>query len=400
MIRNNRVVITGVGVLAANGIGKDAFWNALLAGESGIAPVTLFDASDIPNAVAGEVPDFDPREHFDPSVKVKRMGRFTQLALAAAQQAINDSKLPLDYLQQIEGLPIVTGSSATAMDLLAQQPTVTTAVTSLPNAPASAIAYVNQLNASLHSVSNGCSSSLDAIAHGYHLIRSGKADLVICGGSDSTITQYVFECFQKARKLPGNFDAPDKACRPFDLRRGGGVIAEGAGIVVLESEAHALGRGITPYCAITGYGTCLDPLRSFEAGGIEGSMRLALESAAIREQDIDYICAHAPGDQEIDLTETKSIKNLFGEHAYTIPVTSIKGSCGSAMGTGGVHQLISTALTIKNQLIAPTTNYEFKDIECDLDYVPSSARKQHIKRALVNTHGFGRSNGSMVLENL
>jgi len=394
------VVITGIGVLAANGIGKDAFWNSLLAGESGIGPVTLFDASDLPNTVAGEVSDFDPKKYLDPSVKAKRMGRFTQLALVAAQQAIADAKLPLDYLQQIERLPIVTGSSATAMDLLAKQPTVTTAVTSLPNAPASAIAYANQLNASLHSISNGCSSSLDAIAYAYHLIRSGKADIAIAGGADSTITHYVFECFQKARKLPVGFDVPNKACRPFDLHRSGGVISEGAGIVVLESEAHAIERGISSYCHITGYGTCLDPLRSFEAAGIEQAMELAIDAAAIRAQDIDYICAHGPGDQEIDLTETNAIKKVFTDHSYQIPVTSIKGACGSAMGTGGVHQLISTALAMRNQLIPPTTNYESKDIECDLDYVPLDARKQKIRYAMINTHGFGRSNGSMILERL
>jgi 3-oxoacyl-[acyl-carrier-protein] synthase II len=392
------VVVTGLGVLAANGIGKEAFWNSLLAGESGIGPITQFDASDIPNAIAGEVRDFDPRKHFDPRIKHKRMGRFTQLALVAAKEAIDDAELPLDYLRQIDGLPIVTGSSATAMDLLAQQPTVTTAVTSLPNAPASAIAYVNQFKASLHSISNGCSSSLDAIAHAYQLIRSGKADIAIAGGADSTITHYVFECFQKARKLPKDFDAPNKACRPFDLHRGGGVISEGAGIVILESYAHAAERGIFPYCQISGYGSCLDPLRSYEAAGIEGSMKLAIDSAAIRENDVDYICAHAPGDQDIDLTETTAIKNVFANHAYKIPITSIKGACGSAMGTGGVHQLISTVMAMKNQLIPPTTNYEYRDIDCDLDYVPLDARKQRIKRALINTHGFGRSNGSMVLE--
>ncbi len=400
VIGRNRVVITGLGVLAANGIGKEAFWNSLLAGESGIGPVTLFDASDIPDAIAGEVSDFDPTSHFDPTVKVKRMGRFTQFAVVAAQQAFEDAKLSLEYLQSIKGMPVVLGSSAMAMDLLAKPPTVTTALMCIPNAPASAIAYLNKLNANIHYVSNGCASSLDAVATASRLIQQGKADIAITGGSDSTITHYVFEGFHKARRVPTNFESPKTACKPFDLFRNGGVIAEGAGIVILESAAHAAERGITPYCEIIGYGTCVDPIVSREAAGIEGSMLLAIQNSSISPLDIDYINAHGPGDTEIDVTETYAIKAVFGSNSHNIPITSIKGSCGSAMGTGGVHQLITTALAIKYGLIPPTTNYSAKDPDCDLDHVPHIARRQNIDMAIVNTHGFGRSNGSLVLKRL
>jgi len=396
----NRVVITGLGVLAANGIGKEAFWNSLLAGTSGIGPVTLFDASDIPNAIAGEVSDFDPSNYLDKSIKTKRMGRFTQFAIVAAQQAIQDSGLSLEYLREINGLPIVMGSSAMAMDLLAKPPTVTTALMCIPNAPASAIAYINQFSAEIQYVSNGCASSLDAVALASSLIRNGKADVVIAGGSDSTITHYVFDGFHKARKVPKGFQSPDTACRPFDLQRTGGVIAEGAGILVLESEEHAKERGKEPYCQISGYGTCADPLRSLEAAGIQDSMELAIYNAGIRKENIDYISAHGPGDPEIDLTETNSIKMVFKEHAHSIPVTSIKGACGSAMGTGGVHQLIATSLSMKNKLLPATTNYASKDPSCDLDHVPLNARNLKINCALINTHGFGRSNGSMIVESI
>lgn len=391
------MVITGIGVLAANGIGKDAFWNSLLAGESGIGPITLFDASDLPNAIAGEVSDFDVKKFLDPRLKPKRMGRLTHMAIVAADQAISDSGLNRDYLKSIPNLPVVMGSSAMAMDLLAQPATVTTAVNCIPNAPASAIAYINQLNSSLHYISNGCASSLDAVAHAYQLISQGKADIIISGGADSTITHYVFDGFTKAKRLPRNFESPQKACRPFDLHRSGGVIAEGAGIVILESEDHALQRGADPYCSIEGYGTCADPIMSLEAAGIENSMQKALENAGIHHRDINYICAHGPSDPEIDITETKAIKSIFKRRAYDIPVTSIKGACGSAMGTGGVHQLIATALMVKNENIPPTTNYETKDPDCDLDYVPGSVRSCNIQRAIINTHGFGRSNGSMIL---
>ncbi len=400
MIGRNRVVITGLGVLAANGIGKDAFWNSLLAGESGIGPITQFDASNLSNAVAGEVSGFDPSHYMDKAIKTKRMGRFTQFAIVAAQQAIQDSGLTLEYLRKINGLPIVMGSSAMAMDLLAKPPTVTTALMCIPNAPASAIAYINEFQANLHYVSNGCASSLDAVALAYDLIRHGKADVVITGGSDSTITHYVFEGFHKSRKVPKEFESPETACRPFDLRRTGGVIAEGAGILILESEEHARERGKEPYCQIAGYGTCADPLRSLEAAGLRNSMELALLNAGIRKEHIDFISAHGPGDPEIDLTETNSIKAIFGKLSYSIPVNSIKGSCGSAMGTGGVHQLIATTLAMKNNLIPPTTNYASKDPSCDLDYIPSEPRKTKVGCALINTHGFGRSNGSMILERI
>ncbi len=398
MIGKNRVVITGLGVLAANGIGKEAFWNSLLAGESGIGPVTLFDTKDIPSAIAGEISNFNATDYIARVMKPKRMGRFTQFALIAATEAIRDSQLAPEYLSSIEGVPVVIGSSATAMDLLAQSPSTTTAVMSIPNAASSTVAYANKLQAQIQTVSNGCVSSLDAIAYAYDLIKSGKAEVAITGGADSTITKYVMECFKKARKLPHIIDRPEKACKPFDLYRSGGVVAEGAGIVVLETEEHALARNAPIYCRISGYGTFTDPATKIEGSGLCDSMRKAIENSGITIRDIDYISAHAPGDRTMDYSETQAIKSVFKNHAANIPITSIKGATGSAMGTGGVHQLIATVLSMKHQLIPFTTNYEHPDPDCDLDYVPEECRRTIIKRALVNSHGFGRSNGSIILE--
>ncbi|QBG48417.1 beta-ketoacyl-[acyl-carrier-protein] synthase family protein [Verrucomicrobia bacterium S94] len=399
MIGRNRVVITGIGVLAANGIGKDAFWNSLLAGKSGIDLVTLFSSENLAPCLAGEVPDFDVNAYIDRSLKPKRMGRFTQLALVAATDAIKDSRLNMDYMRSINSLPIIIGCSAPAMDLLGQHATTTTAVMSIPNAAASAIAYANELKASIQTISNGCASSLDAVAYASSFISTGKSDVALAGGADSTITEYVMNCFTKAKKLPSIADPPSKSCKPFDLNRSGGVIAEGAVIFILENENHATSRGASIYGTISAYGKANDPPKEREGIGLTLSMQHALQNAGLSTRDIDYINAHAPGDSTMDLSETDSIKAVFGNRAYDIPISSIKGSTGSAMGTGGGHQLACTLLSLQNKCIPHTTNLTVTDPYCDLDYVMAENRYIELNYAMVNTHGFGRSNGTLIVKN-
>ncbi|WP_372807323.1 beta-ketoacyl synthase, partial [Pontiella sp.] len=235
VIGKNRVVITGLGVLAANGIGKEAFWNSLLAGESGIGPITLFDASGLSCRIGGEVPGFDPKDFFEPRQKAKRMGRFSQLALVAAKEAVSDAGFSMEFLKTIPQLPIVLGVSTTAMDLRAEPATSYSAVTGIPNAASSTIAYTYGLNARIQTVSNGCASSLDAVTVAFDMVRNKKSDIAIVGGSDSTITEYVFQCMCKSRKVSTQNEDPKHACKPFDLRRDGGVAAEGAGLIIIES---------------------------------------------------------------------------------------------------------------------------------------------------------------------
>lgn len=398
MIRQNRVVVTGIGILAANGIGKEAFWKSLLAGKSGIDLVSLFSSEKLPESLAGEVPDFDVGKYIARALKPKRMGRFTQLALAAASEAIADSRIDHQYLQLIPDLPIIIGCSAPAMDLLGANPSTTTAVMSIPNAAASAIAYSNGLSGSIQTLSNGCSSSLDAVAYGADFISKGQADVVLAGGADSTITEYVMECFTKARKLPEISDPPSTSCKPFDLNRGGGVISEGAVVFILENADHAISRQAPIYGSIKSYGTAIDPSNKREGLGLASSMQKAVNNAGLTLRDINYICAHAPGDATMDLSETDSIKHVFGDEAFNIPVSSIKGAVGSAMGTGGAQQLACTLLAIKNQCIPHTTNLTVRDPNCDLDYVMQCNRFLNIQHAMVNTHGFGRSNGTMIVE--
>jgi 3-oxoacyl-[acyl-carrier-protein] synthase II len=288
------------------------------------------------------------------------------------------------------------GVSTTAMDLRAEPATSYSAVTGIPNAASSTIAYTYGLNAQILTVSNGCASSLDAVCIAYDLIRSGKADIVIAGGSDSTITEYVFQCLSKSRKVSTRNDDPKNACRPFDMNRDGGVAAEGAGIIIMESHAHAQERFARVYCEVLGFGQCIDPGGSVEGAGLMNSMQKAIGNAGVLSKQVDYISAHGPGDPYMDVTESNAIKAVFGQHAYDIPVTSIKGACGNAMGSGGIQQLIATALTIDSGEIPPTTNYRCPDPDCDLDYVPTHRRLQEVQVAIVNSHGFGRSNCSMV----
>jgi 3-oxoacyl-[acyl-carrier-protein] synthase II len=393
----NRAVITGMGILAANGTGIEEFWRTLLAGESGIGPITLFDASDLACRIAGEVKGFDPATYIEPELKPKRMGRFTQLGVAAARMAVKHAGLDPKALKALPQLPVVMGVSTSAMDLFAVEPRIHTAVSSVPHAVGSAIAYGYDLTARLITISNGCASSLDAVALGAQLIRSGQSDVVIAGGADAAVTHYVFDGMLKCRKCCTRNDDPQHASRPFDRHRDYGVLAEGAGIVILENLEHARARGATLYGEITGYGTCADPPDAEEGGGLARAMTQAMANAGCRPQDIQYVLAHGPSDMHMDITETRMIKEALGERAYAVPVTSIKGATGCPMGVGGVHEVIAAALTFSTGWMPPTANYQEPDPECDLDYVPGRARRAVVDHALINTHGFGRGNSCLTL---
>jgi len=312
MIIPNRVVITGVGILAANGIGKDAFWRTLAAGESGVGPITLFDASDLPCKIAGEVKGFVPTDFIDPTLKPhKRMGRFTQLGLAASRMALEDAGLTKDFLQELPCLPIVLGVSTIAMEMRSQKATLYSAVAGIPHAATSAIGYMYHAHPRLLTLSDGCASSLDAVAMAARMIRYGESDLIITGGAEGSIDHYVVEIMLKCRRCSTRNDFPQKASRPFDRDRDYGVVAEGAAIVVLENLKHALARGAHIYGEITGYGSRADPSDAEEGGGLAVSMELALNNAGVRKEQIDYLSAHGPSDIDMDRTETKVIKKVY-----------------------------------------------------------------------------------------
>jgi 3-oxoacyl-[acyl-carrier-protein] synthase II len=392
-----RVVITGLGVLAANGTGQKAYWSSLVENRSGIGPITLFDARDLPSRIAGEVKDFDPHHYLDPQTKPRRMGRFTQLGLVAAKMAMEDAGLAPHSLDNIPNLLVVMGVSTSSMDLIGKRALPYTAVSAVPHALTSAIGYLFHKAPALVTLSDGCASSLDAVAHAMRQIQQGQHEIAIAGGSEGAITRYVCESMLACRKCSMRNDEPHKASRPFDLYRDYGVMAEGAGIVVLESADHARARGAAIYGEILSYTTCGDPAGSREGGGMADAMRQALANAGLQPGEIDHVNAHGPSDIDMDITETDMIKAALGAAAYRVPVTSIKGATGCPMGAGGVLQLIATALMIRNGMIPPTTNYEMPDPRCDLDYVPLHPRRTLIRKALINTHGFGRGNGTMIV---
>ncbi|HEY4282584.1 MAG TPA: beta-ketoacyl-[acyl-carrier-protein] synthase family protein [Chthoniobacterales bacterium] len=406
MNRRNRVVITGIGVIAPNGIGLEEFWRSLLAGRSGIGPITLFDAKDFKSRIAGEVKGFDPNDFIEPELKSKRMARHTQFAYAATKLALRDASLGMAELPS--PTPVVIGVSMNAMDLIERafesvqqygpnRVSTTTSASSIPQAPATVIA--DRIGACAHAltVSAACPSGLDAIADGAAMIRSGEAEIAICGGTDAPITPLVMSSFIASGLTSCRNEEPQKASRPFDLNRDSGVISEGACIFVLENFERAEARGSRIYLEMCGYGKQRDMDTDRPASGLGGSMTMALANARCSINEIDYISAYGPGHPILDAAEVNVIKEVFGERAYSVPVSSIKAVTGNALAAGGPFQLASCALIMRDQLIAPTANYEVADPKCDLDFVPNRPRRGKVRSALINVRGIGGSASSLVV---
>jgi 3-oxoacyl-[acyl-carrier-protein] synthase II len=408
MNKRNRVVITGMGVLAPNGIGLAEFWESLLAGKSGIGPITLFDATGYKSRIAGEVKNFDPLDYIEVELKPKRMARHTQLAYAATMMALNDAGLDLDNLELPNPTPVVIGVSMNAMDVVERafeavnnhgpnRAAPTTSAASIPSAPANVIADRIGVWANAATVTSACPSGLDALAEAAAMIRSGAAELAIAGGADAPITPLVMASFVANGLSSCRNGEPEKASRPFDLDRDSGVISEGAGIFVLENLERAEARGVRTYLEITGYGKQRDLEPEKPGSGLEQSMNLALANGQCAISEIDYISAYGPGHPMLDAAESDVIKRVFGERAYSIPVSSIKGVTGNPLAAGGPFQVAACALTIRDQIMPPTANYENPDPSCDLDFVPNRARKGKIDCALINVRGLGGSASTMLV---
>jgi len=397
MDMRNRVGITGLGIMAANGIGLTDFWDTLERGESGIGPITCFDPEGMKCQIAGEVSDFDPEYWIPPEFKPRRMSRGSQFAVTAARLAIEDAGLTTEVLEKCEPIPCILGVCSSALDILAKNPTVSTAGASLPNSAVTAVGQMYHFQTRNITLSNACSSGLDAICLGMNLVKRGEADIVLAGGADASLTRYCLESLLKCKRCCTLNDEPSRASRPFDRARDRGVLAEGAGIVVIENWVHALARGVRPAAEVVSYGSCVDHKDEEEGLGLRRTMEMAMSNAGLRPKDIDCIFAHGPSDTEMDAAETRAIKKAFGDDAYKIPVTSIKGVTGCSMGAGGAHQVIAGALSMTHSLIPPTANFEHGDEECDLDYVPGRARRASIQHTLINAHGIGQSNTSLIL---
>ncbi|HTD01026.1 MAG: beta-ketoacyl-[acyl-carrier-protein] synthase II [Verrucomicrobia bacterium] len=406
-MKRNRVVITGMGILAPNGIGNDKFWESLLAGRSGIGPITLFDASDLKSRIAGEVKNFDPHDYIEPELKPKRMARHTQFAYAAAMMALKDAGLEVSEADLPSPTPVVVGVSTSAMDIIERSisnfaergengisPTAVGALT--PQAAANVIADRIGVHAHASTVSSACPSGLDALAIAATMIESGAAELAIAGGADAPITKHTFAAFIATGMSSCRNGEPERASRPFDLERDSGVISEGAGMFVLEDLERAEARGARPYLEINGYARQRDDIPENPGSGLLGSMRLALANSSRSIDAIDYICAYGPGHPVLDAAEVRYIKEVFGERAYSMPISSIKGVTGNPLAAGGPLQVAACALSLRDQIIPPTANYELPDPDCDLDFVPR-ARKAKLDSILLNVRGLGGSASSLVV---
>ena len=406
-----RVVVTGMGVVAPNGIGLDAFWDSLINCKSGIGPITLFDVSDYPLKIAGEIKNFDLREYFE-SCKPNRLGRQTQLGLVACKMAADDAGLTKVLLKGREVLHLVIGICSAAADIIesAKEIIMTRGADRVrpymvgacqPHAISAAMVQLLDVQTSVTTISSACPSGLDAVALAAKMIKEGKTDLIVVGAADSPLSNTGVAGFAAAGipSLSQDFP-PEEVSRPFDAKRSGVVLAEGAGFLVLERLDSALSRGATPYMEILGGATITDTPGESGMEGLFHSMNMAMANAGIYSDQIDYICANACGDIGGDRIEVESVKKLFGNRAYQIPISSVRGVTGHPLAAAGMFQIIACALMMKNQTIIPTANLQNPDPACDLDHVPLESRRGKIIFAMANGHGMGGENSTLIMKSV
>jgi len=405
-----RVVVTGLGAVTPVGNTVEEFWRRLIAGESGIAPLTAFDASLFITRIAGEVKDFNP-EQLIGRKEARRMDRFTQFAFVAAREAIADANLPDDeeFKQQVGGV-VGTGIGGIITFWLnsdkANDNGTWAKVTPffipmlMANAATAHISLAYGYRGPFFAAASACASANDAISTAYNLVAHGDAIAMITGGSEATVSPLAIGGFCSMRAMSTRNDDPTRASRPFDRERDGFVLGEGAGILVLEEYEHAVKRGARIYCEVLGYGQSADAYDIVapdpDGSGIRLAFQRAFASAGIGPADVDYINAHGTSTPMGDPAESKAIEKSFGEYAHRIGVSSTKSMHGHALGAAGGIEGVATALAVQNDIMPPTTNYEYPDPECTLDYVPNVARRAPIRVALSNSFGFGGHNSVIV----
>ena len=408
----NRVVITGLGVISPIGIGKETFWTSLIAGKNGIDRITRFDPTDYPCKIAGEVNEFNSDDFIDKK-EVKRMDRFTQFALAASKLAVEDAKLDFNAIDR-NRVGVFIGAGIGGMDTLHTQyqrlfekgPTRISPFfipMMIANLAAGQVAIEFKIHGPASCIVTACASGTDCIGDALRVVQRGDADIMIAGGTEAAISPAGVAgfCTMKALCFDHN-DDPAHASRPFDKNRSGFIMGEGSGIVLLENLEHAKKRGAHIYAELSGYGRTADahhitsPAPHGEFQGL--CMKQAIEDAKLRPEQIDYVNAHGTSTHQNDACETEAIKTIFGEHAKKLAVSSIKSMTGHLLGAAGGIECIATALTLERGIIPPTINYETQDEGLDLDYVPCKAREQKVDRAISNSFGFGGQNACIVLE--
>jgi 3-oxoacyl-[acyl-carrier-protein] synthase II len=405
-----RVVVTGLGVITSIGIGAEKFWEALVAGKSGIGPITRFDASEYTTQIAGEVKDFDPVNYIDKK-EAKRMDRVTHFAIAATKLAIEDSGLDLEK-EDLTRIGTYVGSGIGGIDTMHDQyktlfdkgpgrisPFFVPMM--IANMPAGQTSITFGFQGPNSCIITACASGTNSIGDAFRIIARGDADVMVAGGSEAAISPAAVAGFCAMKAMSTRNDDPEKASRPFDTDRDGFVMGEGSGMVVLEELEHAKARGAKIYAEILGYGTNADAFHITAPApeGVQAAkcMSYAIKDAGLEPKDVDYVNAHGTSTPLNDKNETQAIKLLFGDHAVNMAVSSNKSMVGHLLGAAGAVECIATALTIKNDIVPPTINLENIDSELDLDYVPHVARKKVVNVAISNSFGFGGHNATILL---
>ena len=405
-----RIVITGLGLVTALGRDADTFFNNLLEGKSGIGPLTRFDATNFTCKVAGEINDFDAGQYMDPR-EARRSDRFTQFAIAASKLAVKDAALDLDKTDR-DRVGVIIGSGIGGMETIEEQarklaesgprrvsPLMVPMLIS--NMASGAVAIELKVHGPNYSVVSACATGSHAIGDAVRMLRLGEADIILAGGSEASITQLGFAGFCNMKAMStGSNDNPQKACRPFDATRDGFVMAEGSGVLVLETEEHAKARGAKIYAEIIGHAATCDAYHITapdpEGHALINCLKNALADAKIKPEDVDYINAHGTSTPYNDSSETKAIKIVFGDYAHKVKISSTKSMTGHLLGAAGAVEAIASIKAIQTGWIPPTINYVNPDPECDLDYVPNHKIQKTVNIAISDNLGFGGHNACLI----
>jgi 3-oxoacyl-[acyl-carrier-protein] synthase II len=404
-----RVVITGLGAVTPVGIGVPAYWDAICAGRPGVGPLTLVDPTLVPSKVAAQCLDFDPKAALGPK-EARRLDRATQFALTSALEAWQDAGIENGVDKDMTGVAFATGiggiGSLLASDKVLREKgpnrvSPFTVPQLMPNAAAGAIAMRLGLRGPNFCTTTACAASNHALGLAFQCVRSGEAEAMVAGGSESAFVEIALIAFAQMTALSTHFnDRPQEASRPFDARRDGFVMGEGAGALVLEEREAALRRGATIHAELVGFGQSADAFHitapSEDGSGAALAMRRALATAELPPEAVDYVNAHATSTQAGDISETRALKLAFGDHAERLAISATKSMIGHLFGAAGAVEGVATALAVREGILPPTINLTDPDPECDLDYVSGEARKADVEVAMSNGFGFGGHNAVVV----
>src|SRR5213596_1155040 len=411
MNNDRRVVITGLGSVTPLGNDVETFWSNLKNGVSGIRAIDAFDTTNYDCKIGRQVRDIDPKRFFKNPKDVRRTDRFTQLSMAAAKMALEDSGIDVANVERRDRFGVIVSTGIGGLKTLQEQLTILltkgpsrTSPFTIPMLISNMASGVISMEFDLHGpnfcIVTACATSNNAIGESCRIIKFGGADISLAGGSEAGIVEIGLAGFSAMKALSTRNDEPERASRPFDRDRDGFVISEGAGVVVVEELEHAKARGAKIYCEITGYGLSADAYHMTapppDGEGAARAMQLALEHARISPEQVDYINAHATSTDIGDLCETRAIKQVFGEQAHKVSVSSTKSMTGHLLGGAGGIEMAACALAIRDSVIPPTINLENPGEGCDLDYTPNVAREKKVRVALTNSFGFGGHNATLV----